>query len=148
MTTYYLDPSAWVKRYFGEPGTAWISDFWATDPNVACSTVGLVEVLCAIVRGGTYGKVDRPRLAGMLRHVEVDFSGFEHIPFDSVVLEIARQLPEKHSLRGADAIHLASAMRLRENNEDTVTLVSSDRELLEAAASEGFATIDPVTIQA
>jgi len=29
MTVYYLDSSAWLKRYFGEPGTRWVQDLFA-----------------------------------------------------------------------------------------------------------------------
>jgi hypothetical protein len=50
------------------------------------------------------------------------------------------------ALRGADAVHLASALVLRRrfaDAEDRLIFVASDRELKEAAQSSGLAVIDP-----
>ena len=50
------------------------------------------------------------------------------------------------ALRGADAVHLASAFVLQRrfaDAEDRLVFVASDRELKEAAQSSGLAVIDP-----
>jgi hypothetical protein len=50
------------------------------------------------------------------------------------------------ALRGADAVHLASALVLQRRfaeAEDRLVFVASDRELKEAAHSSGLAVIDP-----
>jgi predicted nucleic acid-binding protein len=45
-------------------------------------------------------------------------------------------------LGGADAVHIASAMRL---GADRVTIVTHDAQMARAAASLGFEVLDPVT---
>ena len=50
------------------------------------------------------------------------------------------------ALRGADAVHLASALVLQRcfaDAEDRLVFIASDRELKEAAQSSGLAVIDP-----
>jgi uncharacterized protein len=58
------------------------------------------------------------------------------------IMELTRELVLRHPLRGFDAIHLASALRLRERIGEAVQFVASDRRLLVAAKNEGLATID------
>ena len=50
------------------------------------------------------------------------------------------------ALRGADAVHLASALVLQRrfaDAENHLVFVASDRELKEAAQASGLAVIDP-----
>jgi len=50
MTLYYLDSSAWVKRYYRETGTAWIENLFAERQPVACASLGVVEVTATLAR--------------------------------------------------------------------------------------------------
>ncbi|HOA75724.1 MAG TPA: hypothetical protein PL151_03835 [Phycisphaerae bacterium] len=59
------------------------------------------------------------------------------------VIARAQQLIQRHRLRCADAIHLASAVLLAMESGQSVCVVASDAELLAAARAEGFATLDP-----
>ena len=62
------------------------------------------------------------------------------------VVDIAKTVVRDLALCGADAIHLASALILRNRlsvEEDQLTLVASDRELKEAAQLSNPAIIDP-----
>jgi predicted nucleic acid-binding protein len=47
---YYLDASAWVKRYYEEPGTRWVQELFAQNPTIACATLGLIEVMATLAR--------------------------------------------------------------------------------------------------
>jgi hypothetical protein len=61
-------------------------------------------------------------------------------------MDLARDLARNLTLRGADAVHLASALMLQRrfaDTEDQLIFVASDRELKEAAQSSGLAVIDP-----
>jgi predicted nucleic acid-binding protein len=49
------------------------------------------------------------------------------------VLEMARTLIQRHSLRAFEAIHLASALGLKERLNEDITLVAADDRLLRAA---------------
>ena len=61
---------------------------------------------------------------------------------DSVVTEAGR-LAEQHALTALDALHLASALSLREPGED-VAFVTFDRRLREAALAEGLTVLPEV----
>jgi predicted nucleic acid-binding protein len=57
-------------------------------------------------------------------------------------LEPARVLCERHGLRGADALHLASALSLRREMTRKLRFVSADRHQLAAALAERLKVID------
>ena len=62
---------------------------------------------------------------------------------DSIV-NSAVAVVEHHNLRSADAIHLATAAAIfRLAPESETVLVSSDRELLEAAMRSGMGVLNP-----
>jgi hypothetical protein len=60
-------------------------------------------------------------------------------------MNAAAALVWRHSLRGADAVHLATALAVREEMADETEFyfVSSDLSLNRAAQAEGLAVIDP-----
>ena len=49
MTLYYVDTSAWVKR-FTEAGSTWVRKLFEQKEALACSPLGYVELLAAIAR--------------------------------------------------------------------------------------------------
>jgi len=60
-------------------------------------------------------------------------------------MNAAAALVWRHSLRGADAVHLATALAVREEmvEETEFYFVSSDLSSNRAAQAEGLAVIDP-----
>jgi hypothetical protein len=48
----------------------------------------------------------------------------------------------RHPLRGFDAIHLASAIRLQQQLGEEIRVIASDDRLLTAAEEEGLRTLD------
>ena len=66
------------------------------------------------------------------------------VPSDTQVFEQARTLIGRHVLRTLDAIQLASAGQAEYILGEPVTFISSDRNLLAAAAAEGMPTDDPL----
>ena len=50
MIFYYLDASAWVKRYYWESGTRWVQALFAQNPAIACTSLGLIEVMATLAR--------------------------------------------------------------------------------------------------
>jgi predicted nucleic acid-binding protein len=47
-------------------------------------------------------------------------------------------LIERHKLRTLDALHLASALGLREETGEAIELIAADGDLLKAASAEGL----------
>jgi hypothetical protein len=56
--TYYLDSSAWVKRYFEETGSDWVDSLFEGGHLLSCSTLGLIEVMATAARKRAAGAVD------------------------------------------------------------------------------------------
>ena len=147
MIVHYLDASAWVKRYCQEPGSAWMTGFFAQTPTLACSTLGVIEVTAALSRKAKAGELDAAACEGKLDLVGDDWAGFMALELTAELLERARQAARDRALRAADAIHLAAALVLRSDFPepgDQVVLITSDHELASAALAEGIPVVDPV----
>ena len=145
MTIYYLDASAWVKRYFVEPGSARILALFKEHAPFACSSLGQVEVAGTLARQeGLREKTSQSEdLKRLLTGHWIEFFAVE---IDTPILELAASLAWTKRLRGADAIHLASADLLRQRMGKLaidVILVTSDAELVVAAKSIQLEVLDP-----
>jgi predicted nucleic acid-binding protein len=79
--------------------------------------------------------------------VGADWEQFVQVQLTGEVLEVALRLTVDFSLRGADAVHLASASILKQSltEEDEFKLFASDNELLQAAQRIGITILDPVS---
>lgn len=70
-------------------------------------------------------------------------------PLDNEIVAGAIGVVSHDLLRSADAIHLATAMRVAELTEETATvMVTSDRELLVAAERSRLVTLNPEALDA
>jgi hypothetical protein len=145
MTSYYLDASAWVKRHQNEAGSTWMNRVWTPQRHFACASLGLIEVLCTVARRHASQGLPESRTRAALQRIRTDFDSFSRIELDAAVLRLAESLAVRHRLRGADCVHLASALHLRTVQREPVTLIASDAELLAAAAVEGLPVLDPAT---
>jgi predicted nucleic acid-binding protein len=47
---YYLDASAWVKRYFAEAGNSWMHTLFRREATLASTALGQIEVAAALAR--------------------------------------------------------------------------------------------------
>lgn len=146
MIFYYLDASAWVKRYYQENGTTWVQDLFANHWAIACSSLGLIEVMATLARKLKAREIDPPLFEEKAQELEEDWDRFIHVHLTVEAVEIARKLAKKLALRGSDAVHLASALLLQRHSADEdnrLIFVTSDHELKEAAQASGLIVIDP-----
>jgi len=145
MILYYLDASAWVKRYYRETGTDWVQNLFVQNPTLACASLGVVEVMATLARKRKAVEISPELFEQKAQELEDDWSRFVQVQFTTEVVDLARRSAKTLALRGADAIHLASALvirgRLEEN--DQLIFIGSDDELLRAAESSGLVVIDP-----
>ena len=122
----YLDSSAIVKLVAPEPETAELVEAIRLDPVAVSSALARTEVVRAVRRSG--GSVPRARRV---------LDGIALAPIDEGILRGAAELAPPR-LRTLDAIHLATALSLR---EEIASFVTYDDRLAAAATSAGL-TVD------
>jgi uncharacterized protein len=146
MMLFYLDSSAWVKRYFQELGSAWINLQFEQGILLGGSTVGLIEVTATFARKRTAGAIDAVRSRQIETDLLDDWNGLFQMELTPDVVERSLELARIWALRGADCIHLASAVILKEKlavDADAFAFVTSDLELKAAALKAGLTVLDP-----
>lgn len=141
MSSFYLDSSAWLKRYAHEPGSAWVHNLFDRDEYIASSTLGYVEVIAALSR--RLPPVDFTHVEPRL---ESDWQSMSSLPLTATVMERAADVARKYRLRGADAVHLAAALDFQKEFAaiDRVVFVASDTELLKGAQAAGLPVENPL----
>lgn len=126
----YVDTSAVLKLVIAEDGSAetagYLSAAASEGATLAASMVLYTELHCAGRRRGIPGEL-----------INTALSGINLVDVSRPDLMYAAALPGK--LRSADAIHLATAIRLQAD-----VLVAYDAELLAAAVEAGLAVQSPV----
>jgi len=70
------------------------------------------------------------------RQFDRDWPAYIRVELYQEVLVLARDLIQRHPLRGFDAVHLASAVSLRSALGEPITFVAADGRLLKAAEHE------------
>ncbi len=127
----YLDSSAVMKLVRAEPETdalrKWLDKNSAE--SLVTSELGRVEVLRAARR------VDEPTVAQARSVIDV----LDLVPVDRAVQDRACVI-DSAALRTLEALHLASALRIK---SDVSSFVSYDVRLAEAAAGAGLPVVAP-----
>jgi predicted nucleic acid-binding protein len=133
--TSYLDASALLKLLISERGTEAVTSLWARREDSYASLLGYTELRAAMAAAVRAGRIHPISGADARGEVESVWRSLIAVEIDEGLVRAAGDLAERHCLRAADAIHLASAIVIRE--PDTV-FVTFDARLREAAAAEGF----------
>ena len=126
--TLYLDASALVKRYVKEVGSDAVAEVLAGARRYRMCRIGYVETVRAVARSGRPGDVER---------FERDWIQIGAIDLDDSLTRRAAELAVRHCLRTLDALHLAAALAIA---EDDPTFVTWDVDLHRAARGEGLRT--------
>lgn len=138
----YLDTSALVKLYIAEPGSERMREAASHGEPVAASVLAYAEIHATFARRRREGLLQAAELEEIRLSFAEDWEKLTQISVGAAVLQRVPRLCQSHPLRGADAVHLASALLLHEEGLE-VTFACSDRQLREAAAAEGLAVFDP-----
>jgi len=139
----YLDSSALIKNYSQEPGTHRVREILSGADGCSISKISYAEICAAFGRKNRENPKDRRvHLVGFQRFQE-DWKLLHIVELEDDLLPVICGLTEKYPLRGADAIHLASALWLERVLRDEVTFVAADGWLLEAARNEKLKTVNP-----
>jgi len=147
---YYLDASAWVKRYYRESGTDSVQGLFGTEHKLACASLGFVEVMATLARKRKARGIASAAFEQKSVELESDWERFIQIQLTAEAVDLAKVMARRLALRGADAIHLASALILQErfvDEDDRLVLVTSDRELKEAGETAGLIVMNPEEVE-
>lgn len=146
MSCYFLEATAFAKLFVQEPGTdALIKLMEAVEDNrklISASTP--LEVYAAVRRRQRTGEISPEDATAALDILRMEAARMVQEPLNPAVLEAARQLLDRTSLRWPDALQLGAALVAREMfNGTEIIFVSASAQLLEAAKAEGFHALDP-----
>ena len=145
MIFFWLDASAYAKRYIVEKGTQLVNHLFSLIPleRMVCLFEGGGEMIFVFVRKRNEGKITATRFNQIREHFEIEFidrDELEQIFSTEDQITDSWDLIEKHSINSTDAILLQCALdRVNELRieGDNLVLVSSDRRLLNATRKEG-----------
>ena len=136
--TLYLDTSVLVKLYIREEDSEEMAAAVAGASMVATSLLAYPEACAAFERRRREKSVGPAALKAARRAFEEDCPSWIAVGIDDDLARHPARLAERHGLRAADAIHLASFERiLAAAEDDNVQFFSTDDRLSKAARSLG-----------
>ena len=134
----YFDTSALVKRYIAEVDSERVLSLWANASVLATSQILYAEMAATLARK----RREQPQSGALIDQAQQafrdDWEGLHRVPIDDDVNRRLNALLVQHPLRGADSIHLASALLLRDVLQEEVTFACADLALIAAAKHEGL----------
>lgn len=146
MSCYFLESTAFAKLFVQEAGTdALIKLMEAVEDNrklISASTP--LEVYAAVRRRERSSDISPEDALAALEILRMEAARMVQQPLNPAVLEAARQLLDRTTLRWPDTLQLAAALVARDMFQGTeIIFVSASPQLLEAARAEGFHSLDP-----
>lgn len=149
MSFFFLEATAFAKLFVREPGTdALIRLLESVEDNrKLISAATPLEVYAAIRRRERAGQIAPEAAAAALELLRIEAGRMVQQPLNPGVLETARQLLDRTSLRWPDALQLGSALTARDMFPGTeITFVSSSSALLDAAKADGLDPLNPASL--
>lgn len=132
----YADTSALVKLVLAEPGSELAIELWVNSPRVASSMLAYPEGCAALAAANRNGRLTPTHYQQSLRSFGRTFEQLVSIKVDEQLALAAGERAATFGLRSADAVHLATALDL---GDEEVIFVTWDQALADAAASAGLA---------
>lgn len=137
----YVDTSALIKRYVEEDGSGRVNELWDGSAGIATSVVAFAEMIAALNRKRRESVLSTAEYTRTAAAFKSDYRRLVLVPVSAGLNERIEMLTRKHTLRGFEAIHLASALVIRNNGKVETGFACYDRILNEAALNEGFPAI-------
>ncbi len=142
MAVIYFDSSAFVKLLAEEPGSDLAAALWDGCDAAVASRLAYPEVRAALAASARNHDITEAEL-GIAEH---DWDGYwaatRPVELTEAVARRAGQLARAHALRGADAVHLASALAI---GDPELIIAVWDRRLHAGAQAAGC-RVAPATL--
>ena len=136
--TLYLDTSSLVKLYVEETESPHIAEMGDACNVAATSLYAYAETRAAYARRFREKSFSKKEHQLLVSAFEKDWKNYFIIRVQNTLVKSAGDLAEKHGLRGFDAIHLSSAVTLKNEIESPVYFSCFDERLLAASRAEGL----------
>lgn len=140
MALVYFDSSALVKLVVEEAGTDLASRLWDGCDAALSSRVAYPEVRAALAAGHRNADLTTNELHDAEAAWEEFWTAIRPVELTSGVQQHAGVLAVRRALRGADAVHLASALAV---GADNIVVAVWDRRLHAGALAEGLPVAPP-----
>ncbi len=137
----YLDTSALVKLYVDEESSTMVREAVSRSQLVATSAVAYVEARAAFSRRRREGGLSPLDYRRCVRRFNVDWPRYLRIDLTESLIRAAAVAAEKYHLRAYDAIHLASALTLRDRLAVPIVFGCWDATLERAARRAGLESV-------
>jgi predicted nucleic acid-binding protein len=134
----YFDTSALVKRYLVEAGSPAIEVLWNQMTHAFASEILYDEMAATFARKKREVPDDAPALDRAQATFRTEWRSMDRVPVNDPIHQRVDELLSRHALRGADAIHLASALITHEALQAPLTFACADAALVVAASAEGL----------
>lgn len=132
----YLDTSSLVKLYVEEDESQKVDDLVRSSEVAATSIVAYAEARAAFSRRYREKAFTKAAHNRIKTFFDKDWGNYLILNITGELIRLAGDLAEKHALRGFDAIHLASALTLRQELSTLIVFSCFDDNLQKASELE------------
>lgn len=133
----YLDTSALVKLWTREPGWAQVDEAIRAANMLGTSVVTYAEMCAAFARAERERRWTLAEHEAAIRDLDRTWPGLTRVRVSNALAHEAGDLARRHRLRGFDAIHLASALKLgRQVLGEQVAFACFDERLVAGGRAE------------
>ena len=129
----YFDTSALVKQYVLEPGSEEVANILGAASLAGSSTIARVELESALAKYVRMSALSLPDAKEIVSLFRFDWELLTQLELGASIVALASDLVWQHSLRGFDAIHLATALKWQDAIIHPVTFATFDKNLWQAA---------------
>lgn len=142
MALVYFDSSALVKLVLDEIGSDLAAALWNACDVALSSRLAHPEVCAALAAAGRNHDLTASQASAATADWELFWASMRPVELSADVEQSAGSLAATHQLRGADAVHLASALAL---GSTELTVAVWDQRLHAGAVAVGLA-VAPSTL--
>ena len=138
----YVDTSALVKIYVDETKSVDVRENVKKAEGVATSRIAYAEARAAFARKRREQGLSRVDYRSVVTDLDQDWDDYFIVDVSQTVVRAAGILAENQALRGADAIHLASAVTLSKQVGESIMFLCFDGRLATAADKEDLRVVN------
>jgi len=142
VAVIYFDSSALVKLLVEEDGSDLAAELWDGCDVAVSSRLAYPEVRAALAAAGRNHDLNQAGQAAAQDAWEEYWAATRPVMLTRAVERNAGELAARHALRGADAVHLASALAI---SQPGLIVAAWDRRLRDGAQAAGLAIAPAAT---